>query len=81
MSGTISRRAHRGNVDPAIGKKLGYYNNRKNSTGGRRYFYQGILSNRPNKTKKETIISFRKRLRIWKLTAKPIKFVRHDKYS
>ena len=94
MAGSFSRRAHRGNVDPTIGTKRVMHNNRNNTTGGRRYFIQGILSKRTKdckkpKLKKELqkseilrlLSAWRCNIRKWRKTATIIKFVRHDKYA
>ena len=73
-SGSINRRAHRGNVDPITGKKIAYYNCRRNTTNGRRYSYQLVYANPPKgASKRELFLYFRSR--------KPIKTIRHDKYA
>ena len=93
-SGSFSRRARRGNVDPTTGKKRAYYNCRKNSTGGRRYSIQGILSKRAKDCNKPTfkkgleesailklLSEWRSNIRRWRQNANIIKFIRHDQYA
>jgi hypothetical protein len=83
MAGTLSRKAHRGNVDPTTGTRYGKksHNNRKNKTGGRRYQFQGVLPPRPKRLKNESDDAYKRRIREWKRTVKPIKFICHDKWA